>query len=145
MAIVMIQGPDDGGHAGIPADTIQAALSERAQSAGQQLVHYRCGNEQQLVDRLAGIDHDGADIILFDPGRCARPGGALCSTLEHLSVPYIEVHGDSHDRLEPVLPGNGARLAVINGYAAQSYTLAMSVALEALGCAEAENDVHVGT
>ncbi|MGO4779986.1 3-dehydroquinate dehydratase, partial [Lysobacter sp. 2RAB21] len=29
--------------------------------------------------------------------------------------------------------------------AAQSYTLALAIALEHLGCAESGNDVHVGT
>lgn len=145
MAIVMIQGPGDDGHAGLPADTIRAALNARAQSAGQELVHYRCASEQQLVERLARIDRGSADLILLDPGRGMPAGRALCSTLQHLQVPYIEVHGDSHDRPEPVLPGGDARVAVVNGYSAQSYTLAMSMALEQLGCPESENDIHVGT
>lgn len=144
MAIVMIQGPDDGQARG-PAEALHAALSERAQAAGHPLVHYRCGSEQQLVDRLARIDRAQADIILLDPGRCAQAHGALHATLEHLDVPYIEVHRDRHDRLEPVLPDTGPRVALVNGYEAQSYTLAMSLALETLGCAECENDVHVGT
>ena len=39
----------------------------------------------------------------------------------------------------------GPRVAVVNGYQAQSYTLAMSMALEKLGCADCENDFNVGT
>lgn len=145
MAIVMIHGPDDGRHARPDTDTICAALSERPQSAGQHLVHYRCADEQQLVDRLARIDRGQADIILFDPGRCAASAGALHARLGELQVPYIEVHLDRTDRPDPVLPGASGRLAVVSSYEAQGYTLALSLVLESLGCAECENDVHVGT
>lgn len=145
MAIVMIQGPD-GTEGRTPIDGVQATLAERARNAGQVLLQYQCGTEAQLVDRLARIDRGQADIILLDPGRCGTPSAELQHTLQHLEVPYIEVHGDDHDRLEPVMPaGAGQRLAVVNGYAAQSYTLAMSLALENLGCADSENDFNVGT
>lgn len=142
MAIVMIQGPSG---AGVQmGDSMQEALGVRAHAAGQALVNVRCDSAQQLVDRLARIDREGADIILLDPGRCTRDA-ALHATLEHLPVPYIEVHSDRHDRPEPQLPGAGPRVAVVNGYEAQSYTLAMSLALETLGCADCENEFNVGT
>lgn len=144
MAIVMIQGPDDGHEPG-PADALQAALSERAQAEGHPLLHYRCDSERQLVERLARIDRGQADIILLDPGACAQPQGALHATLEHLQVPYIEVHRDRAIGFGPAQPAAGPRLALVSGYEAQGYTLAMSLALETLGCAECENDFHVGT
>jgi 3-dehydroquinate dehydratase-1 len=145
MTIVMIEGPDAAG--GRPGDsTVRAALAERAARAGQALRHIRCEDEAQLLERLAGIDRGQADIILLDPGRRAGAAPRLLHALGELEVPYIEVHGDSHDRPEPVLPDDaGPRVAVVNGYAAQSYTLAMSVALEALGCADSENEFNVGT
>lgn len=144
MAIVMIQGPQGDGETRMPDGSVQAMLARRAGQAGQVLEHYRCSSEAQLVERLARIDRGQADIILLDPGRLADPG--LEATLGALDVPYIEVHADSHDAPEPVLPdGAGPRVALVNGYAAHSYTLAMSLALEQLGCAECENDVHVGT
>lgn len=142
MAILMIHGPDD---RRMPATgPMQDALNERAQAAGQALVQVRCDDARQLVERLARIEGDGADIILLDPGRCTRDT-ALHATLEHLAVPYIEVHADRHDRPEPQLPAGGPRVAVITGYEAQSYTLAMSLALETLGCADCENEFNVGT
>ena len=145
MAIVMIQGPD--GTEGRPSiECVGATLTERARGAGQTLLQYRCGTEDQLLERLAKIDRGQADIILLNPGRCSNGSAALQNTLNHLEVPYIEVHDDSHDRPEPVIPaGAGTRLALVNGYAAQSYTLAMSLALEQLGCADSENDFNVGT
>jgi hypothetical protein len=70
MTIVMIEGPDaSGGTPGHP--TVQAALAERAALAGQELLHIRCDDEAQLLERLANIDRGQADIILLDPGRCA--------------------------------------------------------------------------
>ncbi|MFZ5656099.1 MAG: type II 3-dehydroquinate dehydratase [Pseudomonadota bacterium] len=142
MAIVMIQGPDAG--TGGVSDDVHEALGARAQAAGQSLVHVRCNDARQLVERLGRIEREGADIILLDPGRCARDD-SLHATLEHLPVPYIEVHPGRRDGAGASQPTAGPRLAVIDGYQAQSYTLAMSLALETLGCAESENDVHVGT
>lgn len=146
MTIVMIQGPHEASLTNGAADAMQAALSERARSAGQTLVHLRCDTQAQLIERIARIDRGQADLILFDPGRCARDPAALRPVLRDLDVPYIEVHDDGHDRLDPALPGDsGQRVALVSGFGAQGYTLAMSMALETLGCAESENDVHVGT
>ncbi|GAB6196220.1 type II 3-dehydroquinate dehydratase [Lysobacter xanthus] len=145
MAIVMIHGPDstEGRRTN---ETVRAEMSARARHAGLELKHYRCGTEAQLLERLARIDRGQADIILLDPGACARSSAGLCHTLNHLDVPYIEVHDDSHDVPDPVIPaGTGTRIAVVNGYAAQSYTLAMSLALETLGRADSENEFNVGT
>lgn len=145
MTIVMIQGPDAAEDRS-PSAALEAALGERARHAGQVLLHYRCGSEDQLVERLARIDRGQADIILLDPGRCSGERERLRQALTHLEVPYIEVHDDHHDRPEPVIPaGTGPRVALVSGYAAQGYTLAMSLALEQLGCAECENDFNVGT
>lgn len=142
MAIVMIQGPDAG--AGGVSDDVHEALDARAQAAGQSLVHVRCDDARQLVERLGRLEGEGADIILLDPGRCARDD-SLHATLQHLPVPYIEVHPGRRASAGAGQPQPGPRVAVIDGYQAQSYTLAMSLALETLGCAESENDVHVGT
>ena len=145
MAIVMIQGPDTA-EGRLPIEAVEAGLNERARQAGHALLHYRCTTEEQLLERLSRMDRGEADIILFDPGACATDRERVRVALTHLQVPYIEVHDDSFDRPEPVLPeDSGPRVAVVNGYEAQSYTLAMSVALEALGCAECENEFNVGT
>ena len=144
MAIVMIEGPRDPARGADPA-RVHAALAEHAANAGQRWLHVRCEDETQLLSRLASIDRDQADIILLDPGHRAADA-RLNRTLGGLEVPYIEVHDDSHDRPEPVIPaGTGPRIAVVNGYAAQGYTLAMSVALEQLGCADSDNEFNVGT
>ena len=145
MTIMMIQGPDT--TEGRPSiEAVEAGLGRRARQAGHALLHYRCGTEAQLVERLSRIDRGEADIILFDPGTCANDDGRVVAALNDLRVPYIEVHDDSFDHPAPVLPdGAGPRVAVVNGYAAQSYTLAMSVALETLGCAECETGFNVGT
>ncbi len=43
------------------------------------------------------------------------------------------------------LDGLGQRIASVHGYRAQSYTLALSIALEHLGCDAALHGIHVGT
>ena len=137
MTIVVIQGPQA---STMPADALPTQLGARARAAGQELVHLRCDSGQQLVERLARID-GGADIILLDPGTCAAGDPALQGLLERLPVPYIEVHADRGR----ALADTDARLALVDGYAAQGYTLAMSLALETLGCADCENEFNVGT
>lgn len=144
VTIVMIQGPDACRHAPEATDAVHAALSRRARSAGQHLIHVKCDTQAQLAERLARIDRGQADIILLDAGRAARDA-TLDARLAHLTVPYIEVHSEQTGHSAPAARSVGPRLAVIDGYQAQGYTLAMSLALETLGCAESENDVHVGT
>jgi 3-dehydroquinate dehydratase-1 len=142
MTIVMIQGPDstDGACAG----AVQSALEQRAREAGQELRRYRCASDAQLLDRLSSIDRGEADIILFDAGRAA-PAAPLRQALDGLAVPYIEVNDAGVDTPDAALPARGPRIALVQGYAAQGYTLALSLALERLGCADRGNDFNVGT
>jgi 3-dehydroquinate dehydratase len=85
-------------------------------------------------------------LLLLDPGACVPASEALRGALARLPMPYIEVHDDDMNALEPsIAPRCGPRLRLVHGYAAQSYTLALAIALEHLGCAESGHDVHVGT
>lgn len=128
------------------AGEVRAALVERAAGAGKALALRSCRSESELVECIRNMRAANAELLLLDPGACLPASAALRGALEQLTVPYIEVHDDDARAPEPSLaPGCGRRLRSVHGYWAQSYTLALSIALEHLGCADSGNDVHVGT
>lgn len=149
MSIVVIRGPEAVGPfprapLALPREVL-SVLVDRAVCAGKTIAVRACGSERELLHSLRMARESHAEITLFDPGACAQSAGVQ-QALDGISMPYIEVHDDSCDSPEPAMPnGNANRLAVVNGYMAQSYILALAMALEHLGCAECECDVHVGT
>lgn len=150
MSILILRGPhsDVRVDAVVPAlaGAVRAALVERAAGAGKALALRDCRSEGELVACIRGLCAANTELLLLDPGACLPASAALRAALSASPVPYIEVHDDHTDALEPSLaPGCGRRVRAVHGYAAHSYTLALSIALEHLGCAESDNDVHVGT
>ncbi|KAF1706910.1 type II 3-dehydroquinate dehydratase [Pseudoxanthomonas sacheonensis] len=149
MSIVIIRGPEASGlfprtPPALPREVL-GALVERAVCAGKTIAVRACGSEREVLHSLRIACRSRAEIALLDPGACVR-SAHVQQALKDMDMPYIEVHDDSCDAPEATMrAGNGNRLAVVNGYMAQSYTLALDMALEHLGCAECECDVHVGT
>lgn len=149
MSIFIIRGPETLGQfprtpTALPREVL-SALVDRAVCAGKTIAVRACGSEQELLHSLRIARQSHAEITLLDPGACAQ-SAKVQQGLKDMAMPYIEVHDDSCDAPEATMHGgNPNRLAVVNGYMAQSYTLALDMALEHLGCAECECDVHVGT
>jgi len=148
MSIVLIRGPESTTSTGaqslhpVPKQVV-SRLVEHAAMAHKTIAMRHCGSETEFLRSLDRVD--GAEFLLLDPGACDRSDD-LRAGLARLSVPYIEVRDDDFGSLEPALaPACGRPLRVIQGYGAQSYTVALSIALEHLGCAECENNYHVGT
>lgn len=125
-------------------DSVRDGLRARAAAAGKDLLFRSCRSEADLLEALRRVRQDGAEIVLLDPGRCTCASDAVRRGLDGLSVPYIEVRDDPPQAPVRLLDG-GPRLTWIGGYAAHGYTLALSIALEHLGCAGCECEVHVGT
>ena len=150
VSILILRGPNADANVDsmVPAlaGEVRATLVERAAGAGKAIAMRSCRNENELVECLRGMRAANAELVLLDPGACLPVSDQLRGALEQLTVPYIEVHDDDMNALEPsIAPDCGQRLRLVHGYAAQSYTLALAIALEHLGCAESGNDVHVGT
>lgn len=83
-------------------------------------------------------DHSRGEVTLLDPGACAN-SLRLQRLLPYLHNAYVEVHDDGAVA-EPCLPaGVGQRLGIAAGYGAQSYVLALDIALDHLGLAEQAN------
>lgn len=143
MSIAILATPDGAraGAQGLPREVI-AQLVERASLAGKTIAVCSCRNSSDLLDTLRRIDGGTTEFLLLDPGADANVGGELDAALHRTGIPYIEVHADGAGSEHHCV---GHPLNVIDGYGAQGYVLALSIALERLGCSECENHIHVGT
>ncbi|MGO4223050.1 3-dehydroquinate dehydratase [Lysobacter sp. TAF61] len=142
MSIAIISAPQGarvGAH-GLPSAVV-LQLVERASLAGKAVAVCGCRNASDVVERLRHINGNNTEFLLLDPGVRANANGDLDAALLRAGVPFIEVHADARSSLSTA----GSPVSVIDGYGAQGYVLALSIALERLGCAECENDIHVGT
>ena len=148
MSIFIIRGPDAAGtliRTAVPLPgAVLRSLAHRAIDAGTSVAIRACGSEQELLDALRVADHAQGEVTLLDPGACAH-SARLHDLLPHLQNAYVEVHaeGVAHPRRLPT--GIGRRVGVAAGYGAQSYVLALDIALDHLGLAEQGARVHVGT
>ena len=148
MSIVIIRGPDNSGAITcmpppLPREVI-GGLVDRAMQADKTIAVRSCSSEQDILHALDMARQAHAELVLLDPGSCAR-SLRLASTMQQAGLAYIEVHDDSCDCPEAVMDPESGRLALVNGYMAQSYTLALDIGLEHLGYAECVSDLHVGT
>jgi 3-dehydroquinate dehydratase-1 len=142
MSIAIITNLDDPHPStmGLPRDVV-VQLVERASQAGKAVSVCGCRRVSDVVESLRRAGRNGTEFVLIDPGSQPLAEHDV-DALHRLGVPYIEVHADAS--------ANGTHLtrkplSVVDGYGAQGYVLALSMALEYLGCAECENDIHVGT
>lgn len=146
MSILVIRGPERHDALTSPPPplppSVLGALVQRAGCAGQTLAVRSCGSTTEVLTALRLANEWGVRATLLDPG-ALTDHPLLQRAVQGLAHPCVEVH-DTLD--EGALPAaTGRRLAVVDGYGARSYALALEIALEQLGCAECECDVHVGT
>jgi len=149
MSIMIVRGPASHdrlirGPEPLPRELLHQLVA-RAADAGKTVALRACGSEQELLDALRVAQQARVEIAVIDPGACAG-SARLRSVLATLACPYIEAHADRADRPSPALPeGLGQRIASVHGYCAQSYMLALSIALEHLGCDSVASAGRVGT
>jgi 3-dehydroquinate dehydratase I len=147
MSILVIRGPErhDRLTSAPPPlpPSVLGALVQRAGCAGQTLAVRSCGSTTEVLTALRLANAWGVRATLLDPGALSDHP-LLQRAVQGLAHPYVEVH-DGLGEHEASLPAVGRRLAVVDGYGARSYALALEIVLEQLGCAECECDVHVGT
>lgn len=147
-SVFLLRGPDLPGNAPhmpapLPAAVLQSVVS-RALEADTTLALRDCRSEQELIEALCVADHEPADVVLLAPGTCVS-SERLRRLLPRLRNAYVEVHDDDGSGGPPLPENTGHRLAVARGCGAQSYLLALEVALEHLACNDAGDRVHVGT
>ena len=146
MSILIIrksESPRPNGDA-IP-QVVVAQLVSRAAQANRALAIRTCLSDDEVAAALQQANAQHAEFLLFDPGSAPSSDDRYGHLLERLRMPCIEVHDDRAVQ-EPDMAAQGSRVvARIHGYGFQSYTAALNIALERLGCAECENNYHVGT
>lgn len=146
MSILVIRGPERHDTLASPArplpPSVLGALVQRAGCAGQTLAVRSCGSITDVLTALRLANEWGVRATLLDPG-ALTDHPLLQRAVQGLAHPYVEVHDDLDEGSLPATAGR--RLAVVDGYGARSYALALEIALEQLGYAECECDVHVGT
>jgi len=126
MNLLIIEGPhaSSAGHAPMLAPRAVRGLQSQARARGHTVFHCHCPSVDARMLLL-----DSGDIAANDPGL-----PALRETLDHLSMPYIEVHDDSAQVLETYLDLRHAPLAtvVFNRDRPGGHALALSIALRRL-------------
>ena len=148
MSILVIRGPEQ--HDSLTSappplpPSVLGALVQRAGCAGQTLAVRSCGSTTEVLTALRLANECGVRATLLDPGSLSDHP-LLQRAVQGLTHPYVEVHDNLGQQEANLPPSTGLRLAVVDGYGARSYALALEIALEQLGCAECECDVHVGT
>lgn len=111
---------------------IDAALRERAESAGATLVSFQSNHEGALIDTIQAHGWDASGLII-NPGALTHYGLSLRDALASLSAPIIEVHISNvykreafrhHSVVAPVATGQ------IAGLGWRGYLLALEWLLE---------------
>jgi 3-dehydroquinate dehydratase-2 len=134
---MIIQGP----HA--PTRSISSEilshLQQLAHAAGRTLELCSCGGLREFVARVRAVRPYHTEFMLLDPGELAQqvnehPEAGLGEALDGLLTPYIEVHDDSDDTLEPrdCWHNTPAATIIIHGDLATSYRIGLGIALRQL-------------
>mgnify|MGYP000903421480 FL=1 len=146
MSIFIIRGPQASGTRVRTADPLPGAvlrsLVHRAIDAGRTVAIRSCSCEDELLTVLRVADHTRGEITLLDPGCCAG-SPRVQQRLRAMRNAWIEVHGETGATVFPA--DCGRRIGLADGYLAQTWVLALDMALEHLGDAEACNPLRVGT
>ncbi|KRG46080.1 hypothetical protein ARC20_06685 [Stenotrophomonas panacihumi] len=130
MSVLILQGPSDrpAGDAPLPAPCAGHAT---------QVVH--CADIGGLIAGLHAARHLDTELVLLDSGHIhgaehRAQWSALRAALDGLAAPYIEVHDDPADELQPWLRPNHLPIATIitAGDRGRAYALSSAIAARRL-------------
>lgn len=114
-------------------DSINHALSSKAQSAGIALESFQSNSEAELVTKIQSLATSKADFVIINPAAFTHTSVAMRDALSAVKVPFIEVHLSNvfareafrhHSYFTDIAVG------IISGLGAQSYTLALDYAIQ---------------
>ncbi len=130
MSVLILQGPSDrpAGDAPLPAPC-----------AGHATQLVCCADIGGLIAGLHAARHVDTELVLLDSGSVCRAEHraqwpALRAALDGLSAPYIEVHDDPADELQPWLQPHHLPIATIitAGDRGRAYALSSAIAARRL-------------
>jgi 3-dehydroquinate dehydratase-2 len=125
--------PEIYGHATLT--DIDTQLAQIAKTAGHEVQSLQSNAEHVLIERVQNAREDGTAFILINPGAFTHTSVALRDALAAVAIPFIEVHlSNVHAReaFRRLSYFSDLAVGVIAGFGANSYTYAMSAAIERL-------------
>lgn len=132
MSLLILQGP----HAPVDA----AAWVSTAARAGHSTELIRCADVAGLIAGLGSARPADTALVLLDAGATTRTADqaqcvALRQALDRLPAPYIELHDDAAEELEPQLHPHHLPIATIitSGDRLRAYALSLAIAARRLG------------
>ncbi|HME68988.1 MAG TPA: type II 3-dehydroquinate dehydratase [Myxococcota bacterium] len=121
-------------------DEINASLTAQAKETGAELEFFQSNHEGALIDRIQEAPAF-ADGIVINPGGLTHTSVALRDALFATSLPVVEVHlSNIHGREEFRRHSfiSGIARAVVVGFGAHGYSLALDGLLHVLRLAKQE-------
>ncbi len=121
-------------------DEINASLTAQAKEVGAELEFIQSNHEGALIDRIQEAPAF-ADGILINPGGLTHTSVALRDALFATSLPVVEIHlSNIHSREEFRRHSfiSGVARAVVVGFGAHGYSLALDGLLHVLRLAKQE-------
>ena len=113
-------------------DDINQAASQRCINAGHHCQILQSNAEYELVERVHTAGQDGVDFIVINPGAFTHTSIALRDALLGVGIPFVEVHLSNvfnRESFRHTSYLSDIAVGVISGFGAQSYELALDVAL----------------
>lgn len=126
---------------------IDARLADRAAAAGHALECVQSNAEHELVDRVQAAGRDGTAFALVNPAAFTHTSVALRDALAAVRVPFIEVHLSNPHAREPFRHTSyfsDLAVAVIAGFGADGYLVALDAALARIAPAAEPADIQTG-
>lgn len=141
MSILVITAPRHDAAHQVLADDAMWRMWERAQAAGVDLLWRPCADFVELTACLGRCPVDQAELVLLDVDADEVPAqdvAPLRDALAALSVPYIEMHGDSDaSDASALAPGHPSLVSVVvPGNPMAGYDMALSIGLRYLSTTE---------
>ncbi len=121
-------------------DEINASLTAQAKETGAELEFFQSNHEGALIDRIQEAPAF-ADGIVINPGGLTHTSVALRDALSATSLPVVEIHlSNIHGREEFRRHSfvSGIARAVVVGFGAHGYSLALDGLLHLLRLAKQE-------
>ena len=109
----------------ITARELDALLQKRARDLKVKLDILYTNVEGEAVKAIYKAVRKGADGILFNPAGFLHEGAALRDCIAGIKVPAIEIHMSNIEKRGRKSVTAGAALAMIAGFGAESYLLAL--------------------
>ena len=139
--VTLLHGPNlsqlgrrDARHYGtLDLGELVALARDEAAELGAELDHEQFETEGDLVQRVHGLESQGSDALVINPGALAHYSIALRDALEVVAIPKVEVHLSNvhaRERLRQRSVIAAVCDGVLGGFGPLGYRLAVRAAVE---------------